>query len=84
MIVTYNVKDFPRSALVDYNIEAVHPDDFLLDQLYLYPRRTLDGLHRQVAAYRKPPQSVDALLAHFGTRCGLPRFAAEARRHLHW
>ncbi|MER5392413.1 PIN domain-containing protein [Saccharopolyspora sp. NPDC002686] len=84
VIVTYNVRDFPASALVHYNVEAVHPDDFLLDQLDLYPRQTLDSLRRQVEAYRKPPQSVDALLAHFGTRCELPRFAAEARRHFHW
>lgn len=52
VIVTFNTNDFPEHALKDYEITAVHPDDFLLDQLDLYPGVTLDVLHQQVAAYR--------------------------------
>jgi predicted nucleic acid-binding protein len=29
-IVTFNLKDFPEKALNNYNIEAIHPDQFLL------------------------------------------------------
>lgn len=82
VIVTYNTADFPDSAMQRYELAAVHPDEFLLDQLDLYPRRTLDCLHRLVTGYRRPPQSVADLLAHLGTASRLPRFAAEARRHL--
>jgi len=28
--VTYNLKDFPRTSLAPYNIEAQHPDEFLM------------------------------------------------------
>lgn len=37
LIVTHNLKDFPDWALSPYDINAVSPDDFLLDQLDLYP-----------------------------------------------
>jgi len=47
LIVTTNLKDFPVSALEPYGIEAVHPDEFLLDQLDLDPARTLEVLTRK-------------------------------------
>ena len=28
-IVTFNLKDFPKSSLDPYRIEAIHPDDFV-------------------------------------------------------
>jgi len=37
VLVTFNLRDFPDSALKPFDIEAVHPDDFLLNQLDLYP-----------------------------------------------
>ncbi len=37
LIVTFNLVDFPHTALSPYSITAVHPDDFLLDQLDLFP-----------------------------------------------
>jgi PIN domain len=30
VIVTFNLKDFPAGVLAGYNVEAMHPDDFLL------------------------------------------------------
>ncbi|MEY9211770.1 PIN domain-containing protein [Thermobifida halotolerans] len=32
VIVTFNTRDFPDTALKPYDITAAHPDDFLLDQ----------------------------------------------------
>ncbi|MER5608617.1 PIN domain-containing protein [Micromonospora tulbaghiae] len=81
VLVTFNVGDFPEPSLKSIDIVAVHPDDFLLDQLDLYPGQTLDVLHRQAAAYRREPTTVPGLLVLLG-RTGLPRFAAEVRRHL--
>ena len=37
VIVTYNLKDFPDSALSPYGIEAQHPDEFLMHLLDLSP-----------------------------------------------
>ena len=31
-IVTFNLKDFPEEELQKYNIEAIHPDDFIFYQ----------------------------------------------------
>ncbi|RIT28087.1 PIN domain-containing protein [Mycobacteroides abscessus] len=54
IIVTANIRDFPPEALSPYDIEAVHPDDFLQDQLDLSPAMTLECLQRQRAEYTRP------------------------------
>lgn len=79
--VTFNISDFPESALKDYEVTAVHPDDFLLDQLELYPGVTVEVLHQQVAAYRQEPTTLPGRLVWL-ERSGLPQFAAEIRRHI--
>ncbi|PRY29363.1 PIN domain-containing protein [Pseudosporangium ferrugineum] len=81
VIVTFNLKDFPATALEAYDIAAVHPDDFLLDQLDLYPGATLHALRAQAAAHRREPRTVAGVLAML-ERSGLRHFAAEVRRHL--
>lgn len=64
VIVTANLKDFPDESLAPYDIEAVHPDSFLLSQLDLYPEITLECLNRQSAAYGNPAMSpLDVLRA---------------------
>lgn len=40
VIVTFNLRDFPDDSVVAYDIHAIHPDDFLLDQLDLFPRNS--------------------------------------------
>jgi hypothetical protein len=81
VVVTFNIRDFPEAALKPYDILAVHPDDFLLDQLDLYPGLTIDVLEQQAAAYRREPATLTALLPLL-ERTGLPRFTAELRRHI--
>jgi predicted nucleic acid-binding protein len=81
VVVTFNLADFPQDALKPYDVEAVHPDAFLLDQLDLYPALTRQALTDQAAAYRREPKSVPGLLVLL-ERSGVPGFAAEARRHL--
>jgi len=80
VIVTFNISDFPNDALKPYDIEAVQPDDFLLDQLDLYPGATTHALAQQAAAHLREPTTVLGLLVRL-ERSGLPRFAAAARRH---
>lgn len=59
LIVTANLRDFPEAALVPYGIEAVHPDDFLLDQLDLDPERVLQVLVDQRGDYTRPELQVE-------------------------
>jgi hypothetical protein len=56
------------------------PDDFLLDQLDLYPGITVAALRDQAGGYRSPPMTIEELLGRLAA-AGVPRFASEARRH---
>ena len=78
-IVTSNVGDFPGETLSPFGLEAVHPDDFLLDQLDLSPPTVLQVIREQAAHTRRPrltPQDLAELLS----RAGVPNFADEIRR----
>lgn len=81
VLVTCNLRDFPHSALKPFDIGAVHPDDFLLNQLDLYPGAVVECLEQQVARYTHEPLTVRDLLPRL-ERCGVPNFTAEVRRHL--
>ena len=83
VLVTTNLKDFPESSLKPFDITAVSPDDFLLDQLDLYPAVVIDCLHKQVNRYTaiNGPLEVVELLRPL-EKAGAPRFADEVRRHL--
>ncbi|MFD3703421.1 PIN domain-containing protein [Nocardia sp. NPDC058658] len=81
VLVTFNVRDFPDHAVKPYDLTAITPDEFLLDQLDLYPGLTISTLRGQAAAYRREPRSVAGLLAVL-ERTGTKVFAAEVRRHL--
>lgn len=80
-LVTFNVKDFPRPSSAPYDITLINPDDFLLDQLDLYPGATLAALRAQVRGYKAPEMGIEDLLGRL-TAAGVRRFAAEVRRHL--
>lgn len=68
-------------VLKPFDIVAVHPDEFLLDQLDLYPGVVVGCLEQQVDCYTHEPLTVRDLLPRL-ERCGVPNFAAEVRRHL--
>jgi predicted nucleic acid-binding protein len=81
VLVTFNTSDFPTESTGDYDITVVHPDDFLLDQLDLYPGITVAALRDQAESYKSPAMTVEDLLGRLAA-AGVPRFASEARRHL--
>jgi predicted nucleic acid-binding protein len=80
VIVTHNIKDFPPPALQPYDTDAVHPDDFLLDQLDLYPGQTMRCIREQIAECRNPAITIDHLLGTLGKT--VPRFADKVREQL--
>lgn len=61
-IVTNNLRDFPESALEPFNIEAQSPDEFVTDLLDLEPGKVLETLYIMIAAYKRPPLSIQDLL----------------------
>jgi predicted nucleic acid-binding protein len=59
VLVTFNTSDFPVESTGDYDIEVVHPDSFLLDQLDLYPGITVAALREQAGSYNSPAMTVE-------------------------
>ncbi len=63
VIVTFNLKDFPKSVLDEYDIEAQHPDDFIACQIDLDGDAVYQAIARQRANLKNPALSVDEFLA---------------------
>ncbi|GAB3716510.1 PIN domain-containing protein [Mariniluteicoccus flavus] len=80
-IVTFNLKDFPAASLQPWEVEAIHPDEFLLNQLDLGPGAVVKAVRRQAGESTRPRRSVDQIIGGLA-RCGVPEFADEVRRHL--
>jgi hypothetical protein len=54
-ILTHNLRDFPPAALAPLGLEAIGPDNFLLDQLDLAPAVIVQVVRAQAAATGKSP-----------------------------
>jgi PIN domain len=80
-IVTSNMSDFPEATLSGLDLEAVHPDDFLLDQLDLSPPTILQVIREQ-AAHTSRPRLTPLDLAALLSRAGVPNFADEISRRM--
>ncbi|HLU98355.1 MAG TPA: PIN domain-containing protein, partial [Thermobifida alba] len=78
VIVTSNLRDFPRSVLADWDIEAKSPDDFVVDQIHL-DRKVVWSCAQQIAdSWRNPPGTVGDVLSRL-ERSGLVQAVAELR-----
>jgi PIN domain-containing protein len=77
-IVTANLKHFPADRLATTAIVATHPDDFLLDQLDLYPGVALQVLEEQAGDLLNPPSDLSGVLNRLSLS-GAPRFADAVR-----
>jgi hypothetical protein len=70
VIVTSNLRHFPRESLAEWGIEAQHPDQFLLTRFEVNPVEIIAKLHDQVATIdRMLPQLLGTL------RVVVPQFA---------
>jgi predicted nucleic acid-binding protein len=78
-IVTFNLRDFPMDVLHPHQIEAVHPDEFVLNQLELHPFEALAAVKKMRARLKNPPQTAAELIATL-ERVGLPASAVHLRQ----
>jgi hypothetical protein len=78
LIVTANTRDFPPEALAHYDIEVVHPDDFLQDQLDLEQATVLACLQQHRMAYTRPQFTITEY--YLGLERTVPTFARAAIR----
>lgn len=81
VLVTFNLKDFPTESVKQFDIEVVHPDDFLLDQLDLYHAPTLTAITELVEGYNSPAMTEEDFIIAL-MRAGVPKFAEAARGFL--
>jgi predicted nucleic acid-binding protein len=77
-IVTFNLDDFPATALDPLGLEAKHPDDFMVEALELAPGAIAAAVNEQAAALRNPAKTVAELLDTL-QRQGLPLAVARLR-----
>ncbi len=81
VIVTYNLTDFPPETLARFDIEARHPDDFVVDLLDLAPGAVCTAVKRQRESLRNPPKTTQELLATFESHA-LTQTAARLREFI--
>ena len=81
VIVTLNLKDFPTDTLADYNLEAQHPDDFVMNQLELREYEALAAIKRMRARLRNPPRSKEEFIETL-ERNGLVQTARRLRQRV--
>jgi hypothetical protein len=73
-IVTSNLRDFPGGTLAPYEIEALHPDEFVLGLIDLSEAVVAATFSELVADLKKPPSTVAEALDEFRRR-GMSRTA---------
>lgn len=80
LIVTFNLKDFPANILGQYDLEAVDPDDFIVQQFHLSDAPVIESARKHRARLKSPRKSVEEYLATLEQQ-RLPRTAALLRPH---
>ncbi len=79
-VVTANLKHFPAHVMAKHGIEALHPDDFVMNQLELRPFEALE-VFKRVRAKRQRPECSAMALIDMVEKCGLPQTAQHLRAH---
>lgn len=64
-IVSFNLKDFPSKILDAYDIEVIHPDDFICLQLDLIPYKALTAFKHIRNRLKNPPLTAEKLLESY-------------------
>ena len=79
-IITFNLKDFPRSVLSSFDIEAQHPDAFILRLMDIAPLEVVSAAAEQRRSLKNPPKSVQDYLSTL-ERQGLTGTVARLRAY---
>lgn len=79
VIVTTNLKHFPADNLALWDVEAKHPDDFLVDQFHLDAVALHQAIQAVADSWKKPPGSARDVLDSL-ERDGMIQAAALLRR----
>ncbi len=80
VIVTQNLKDFPHHALAPFDIEAQHPDTFLVHLFYLSKETIASVLITHASMLSRPAKTVPEVLANLERH--IPEFVRLVRQDL--
>lgn len=69
-IVTANLRDFPPDRTAPFNVEVIHPDDFIVSAIDLDTGKALTALRRHREALSSSAPTASQYLDRF-ERCGL-------------
>ena len=84
IIVTDNLKHFPKGDLALYGIEAQRPDVFL-SQLFDYnPDSIIEVIRQQAEDLKNPPYTISELLENLEKKNRVPEFATKVRLYKDW
>ena len=61
-IITFNLKDFPEEALEQFNLKAIHPDEFIMDLMDLNIGAVIEAVRNHRNGLKNPPFTADAYL----------------------
>ena len=78
VIVTANVRDFPAEVLTPFEIEAQHPDEFIVHLLDLAPTVVIAAAQRHRESLKNPAKTVDEYLEMLEREC-LPQTVSVLR-----
>nr|WP_292837965.1 PIN domain-containing protein [Mesorhizobium sp.] len=79
-IITVNLKDFPLAVAQRYNLEILHPDDFLYQQFGLDPAAVVVAARNCRARLKSPPKTADEYLGTLEAQ-SLPLLVGELRAY---
>ncbi len=79
IIVTDNLKHFPKKALDPYGIEAQHPDVFLTQLFDNDPESIVEVIRQQAEELKKPPLTVAELIDNLEKNNRVSEFVSRVR-----
>jgi PIN domain len=77
-IITFNLKDFPASTLARYDIEAQHPDEFIVHQFNLDQAKVVIAAQRCRQRLKNPTKTAEEYLERLEEQ-SLPLTVAELK-----
>ncbi|GII66634.1 hypothetical protein Skr01_67190 [Sphaerisporangium krabiense] len=80
-LITWNLADFPASALRPYRLTVTGPDDYLCSLLTQHPAEVMAVLARMSARKRRPPMAVPEIVDALDG-AGVSVFAARVRARM--
>ena len=81
VIVTANLRDFPAETLAEFEIEAQHPDEFVMHLLDLAPGIVVEAARNHRESLKNPPKSIDEYLSAI-EKLGLTQTVSVLREYM--